>query len=106
MLRNYFKTAWRNLSKNKGFTAINITGLSVGLATCLLIFLYVSDELHYDQYNAKASRIYRIDNDIRFGGGHFIQAVTPEPLGARLKNNFPEVEQQTRLRDYSGFLVR
>jgi putative ABC transport system permease protein len=106
MLRNYFKTAWRNLSKNKGFTAINITGLSIGLATCLLIFLYVSDELHYDQYNAKAQRIFRVDTDIKFGGGHFIQSASPAPLGAGMKSDFPEVEQQTRLRDYGGFLVR
>lgn len=92
--------------KNKGFTAINIVGLSVGLATCLLILLYVMDELSYDKYNVKADRIYRVDANILFGGNHFIMAVTPEPMGAAIKKDFPEVEQETRLRDYGGFSVK
>src|SRR5580658_9657318 len=68
MLRNYLKTAFRSLWKNKGFSAINILGLAIGLATCLLILIYVSDELSYDRYNVNADRIYRVDNDIKFGG--------------------------------------
>ena len=68
MIRNYIKTAFRNLLKNKGFTAINILGLALGLATCLLIVFYVFDELSYDRYNIKADRIYRLNNNIKFGG--------------------------------------
>ncbi|MGH2646811.1 MAG: hypothetical protein ACRDE8_04555, partial [Ginsengibacter sp.] len=64
MFKNYFKTALRNLSKNKFYSSINIIGLAVGLATCLLIFLYVTDELNYDKYNANADRIYRVNNEI------------------------------------------
>ncbi len=106
MLKNYLKIALRNLWKNKGFSAINIIGLSVGLATCLLIMLYVMDELSYDKYNEKADRIYRVDGDIQFGGNHFILAVAPEPMGPTLRKDFPQVEQYVRFRNYGGFLVK
>lgn len=106
MLKNYFKVAFRNLWKNKGFTAINIIGLSVGLATCLLILFYVMDELSFDRYNEKADRIYRVDADIKFGGNHFDLACDPEPMAAALKKDYPEVEQSTRFRGYGGFLVK
>jgi len=106
MFKNYFKVAFRNLWKNKGFTSINIIGLSVGLATCLLILLYVMDELSFDKYNEKAGRIFRVDSDITFGGNHFVAAVTPEPMGATIKRDYPEVETEVRFRNYGGMLVR
>ena len=67
MLRNYLKTALRNLWKSKGFSAINIIGLAIGLSTCLLILIVVMDELGYDRYNTKVDRIYRLDGDSKFG---------------------------------------
>jgi putative ABC transport system permease protein len=88
MFRNYFKVAFRNLWKNKGFSAINIIGLATGIAVCLLITLYVIDELNYDKFNAKADRIYRVDGDIKFGGNHFILAVAPDPMGPTLRKTF------------------
>lgn len=106
MFKNYFKVALRNLWKNKGFSAINIIGLAVGIAVCLLITLYVIDELGYDKFNAKADRIYRVDGDIQFGGNHFILAVAPDPMGPALKKDFPQVEQYVRFRGYGGFLVK
>ncbi|PWT98469.1 MAG: cell division protein FtsX [Bacteroidetes bacterium] len=106
MLKNYLKTAIRNLWKNKGFSALNILGLSIGLATCLLITFYVIDELSFDRFNKKAERIYRVDADIQFGGNHFILAVAPEPLGPTLKREFPQVEQAARMRPYGSMLVR
>ena len=106
MVKNYFKVALRNLWKNKGFSAINIIGLAVGIAVCLLITLYVIDELSYDKFNAKADRIYRVDGDIQFGGNHFILAVAPDPLGPTLKKDFPQVEQYVRFRNNGGFLVK
>ena len=66
MFKNYFIIALRNLRKQKGYSIINIFGLAIGLATCLLITLYVTDELSYDRYVANANRIYRINTDIRF----------------------------------------
>lgn len=68
MIKNYFKTAWPTLLKNKGFTAINVLGLVLGLTTCLFIVFYVFDELRYDRYNEKLERIYRVNTDVRFGG--------------------------------------
>ena len=106
MIRNYIKTAFRNLLKNKGFTAINVLGLSLGLATCLLIVFYVFDELSYDRYNLNADRIYRINNDIKFGGNEASYSESPAPTAAALKADFPEVEQVARFRQRGGFQVK
>jgi putative ABC transport system permease protein len=106
MLRNYLKTALRNLWKNKGFSAINIIGLAIGLATCLLIMIYVMDELSYDRYNEKADRIYRVDGEIKFGGNHLVLAVAPAPTGPAMLKDYPEIEKEMRFRGYGGFLVR
>lgn len=106
MIRNYLKIAFRNLWNNKGFSAINIAGLAIGLATCLLMLFYVTDELSYDKFNEKADRIYRVDGDIQFGGNHFVLAVAPDPMGPTLKKDFPQVEQYVRFRGYGGLLVK
>jgi putative ABC transport system permease protein len=97
MFRNYLKIALRNLWKNKAFSAINILGLAVGLATCLLILLYVVDELSYDRYNKKGDRIYRINSDIKFGGGDLHLTVASDPMGPVLKKDYPQVEEFTRI---------
>jgi len=106
MFRNYFKTAFRNLLKNKFYTSINIIGLAVGLATCLLILLYVLDELSFDKYNVNASRIYRVNNEIKFGGNYFDLAQGPALMGSTMVREFPQVEQYTRIRWYGSFLVK
>lgn len=107
MIRNYLKIAWRNLTKNKGFSIINITGLSSGLACFILIALYVMDELSYDKYNQKADRIYRVDTDIRFGGNEFRMAVNSAPMGTVLKKEYPQVQQYTRVFGFGkGKLVK
>jgi putative ABC transport system permease protein len=106
MLRNYLKTALRNLWKNKGFSAINIIGLAIGLSTCLLILIYVMDELGYDRYNVNADRIYRVDGEIKFGGNHFILAVAPAPTGPAMLKDYPEVEKEVRFRGYGGITVK
>ncbi|TMI65416.1 MAG: FtsX-like permease family protein [Bacteroidetes bacterium] len=102
MLKNYFKIAFRNLWKHKGFSAINIMGLASGLACFILIALYVADELSYDKYNEKANRIYRIDADIVFGGNNLHLAVSPDPMGAMLKKDYPQVEEYVRFYASSG----
>ncbi len=94
------------MMKNKGFTFINVFGLALGLATCMLIVFYVYDELSYDSYNQKADRIYRVNNDIKFGGNANSYAVSPAPMAAALKNSFPEIEQVTRFRTGGGLQVR
>jgi putative ABC transport system permease protein len=106
MIKNYIKTAFRSLMKNKGFTFINVLGLALGLATCLLIVFYVFDELSYDRYNTKADRIYRLNNDIKFGGIAGTYAVTPAPAATALKADFPEIEQVARFRNRGGNKVK
>ena len=106
MFKNYLKVALRNLWKNKAFSAINIIGLAVGLAVCLLIVLYVVDELSYDKYNKNASRIYRLDADIYFNDTQAIFAVAPDPLAPTLKLEYPVVEEMTRINFQGDVLVK
>ncbi|MDZ4148222.1 MAG: ABC transporter permease [Flavobacteriaceae bacterium] len=102
MLKNNFKIAFRNLLKNKGYSAINIFGLAMGLASCLLIALYVTDELSYDRYNLHADRIYRINTDFRIGGGDMHMTQTSDMMGELLKKDYPQVEESTRIYTSSG----
>jgi putative ABC transport system permease protein len=102
MIKNYFKIAWRNLTKNKTFSFINITGLASGLACFILVALYVADELSYDKYNEKANRIYRVNSDIVFGGNKMHMAMSPDPIGVTLKKDYPQVEEYVRFFDAGG----
>ncbi|WP_121812703.1 ABC transporter permease [Mucilaginibacter kameinonensis] len=97
MIRNYFKTAFRSLLKNKGFTFINILGLALGLAICLLITFYVVDELSYDRYNTKHERVYRVNTDLKFSGTLTEYAITAIPVANVLKTECPEVETAVRV---------
>lgn len=96
MHTNYLKIAWRNLLKNKTFSLINVFGLAAGLACFILIALYVADELSYDRHHEHANRIYRIHSDIVFGGNKLHLAVASDPMGAELKNDYPQVEEYVR----------
>ena len=102
MLKNYLKVAWRNLVKNRTYSLINITGLAIGLSCFLLISLYVLDEMSFDRYNKQAENIYRINSDIRFGGGDLHMALTADMMGQLLKKDYPQVEQYTRIYVSSG----
>ncbi|HVY74532.1 MAG TPA: ABC transporter permease [Puia sp.] len=106
MIKNYFKIAVRNLWKNKAFSALNIVGLASGLAVCLLIVLYVVDELSYDKYNTKAGRIYRLDADIYFNNTQANFATSPDPLAPTLKRENPAVEEMVRIGSQSDILVK
>ncbi|OIR00655.1 macrolide export ATP-binding/permease protein MacB [mine drainage metagenome] len=102
MIKNYFKIAFRNLWKNKSYSAINIFGLAIGLATCLLITLFITDELSYDTFHTNADRIYRINADIRFGGSEMRISETSDMMGQVLKKDYPQVEEYTRIYNNSG----
>ena len=106
MLRNYLKIAYRNLRKNTFYSFLNIFGLSLGLASCLLITLYVVNEVSYDRFFENADRIYRIDADLKFGGPETKVAVVPDPMAFTLQKDYPQVETATRLREIGGHLVR
>lgn len=98
MIQNYFIIALRNVLKSKVFSAINVLGLSIGLAACLLIFQFVSFELSYDKFNEKLERTYRITND-RFQHGRLIQhgTIMYPTIGPTMARDFPEIEEYTRL---------
>jgi putative ABC transport system permease protein len=98
MLKNYFRIAWRNLLKNKTFSFINVFGLSVGLATCVLLMLYVLDEIEYDKHHTDANLIYRIAIDTKVEKW----AGTPAPMAKGLKNDFPEIEEVARILNFPG----
>ncbi|WPU93695.1 ABC transporter permease [Mucilaginibacter sabulilitoris] len=111
MLTNYFKLAFRCLASKKGFTALNISGLAIGLTICLLIVLYVWDESGYDRYNLKADRIYRAELTAKYGNNTNTYAAVQSALAGTAKSDFPAVEQAARLRPIiyeqpSGFRIK
>src|ERR1700684_4228308 len=106
MFRSYLKIAFRSLRKSKGFTALNIIGLAAGLGVCLLIVLYVTDEVSYDRYNSNADRIYRVDADINFNNTQIDAVATPHPLGPALIKAYPHIRQIVRFRNYGDILVK
>src|SRR5882757_5702764 len=98
MLRNYLKIAFRSLLRHRSISFINIVGLAVGMACCLLILLFVQDELSYDRQNADASRIYRIAKDfVNDDGSRLPDATTPTALAPAMQRELPEVEHVTRI---------
>lgn len=97
MLSNYLKIALRNLLKYKSFSFINIMGLAVGIAGCILIMLFVADELSYDKYHENADRIYRAGLDVIVGTNEVAGAVTPPIMAETLVKDFPEVIAVTRV---------
>ncbi|HEV2483753.1 MAG TPA: ABC transporter permease [Puia sp.] len=97
MLRNYWKTAIRALSRNKTLGAINILGLTLGSVCCLYIVLYVSDQWRYDRQHRRYTDIYRIDHEVTGQGGSARVATTVAPVAPLMKHDFPEVDQYTRV---------
>ncbi len=98
MFRNYFFIALRNLARQKLYSLINILGLAVGLACTILIYLWVNDELSYDKFHENGENIYRVvENQFYAGGEIFPVAVTPDPIGKALVDQYPEIENSVRL---------
>lgn len=97
MLKNYFKIAHRNLIKNKLFTFINLFGLGLGIASCLLITLYINHELQYDKFHANSNRIVRAIMEYSFGGAQNKGSYTSTKVGPSFKRNFPEIEEFVRM---------
>lgn len=91
MFKNYLKIAWRNMKKHRAYSFINITGLAIGMACCMLILLWVQDELSYDRFHENGENIYRIIQDINFSDHSTSWAINQGPLGPSLKNDFPEI---------------
>ena len=97
MFTSYLRSALRNISKNKFFSGINILGLSIGLACCILMYLFIQNELSYDRFHKHATRIYRITSIADGPNGKSNLAVTPAPWAPIMKKDFPEIQQFVRV---------
>jgi putative ABC transport system permease protein len=105
MFQNYLKIAVRSLFKDKFFSFLNISGLAIGIACCLLIMTYVSFELSYDKHFANADNIYRVVIDGSFNGRDFTGAENPAPAGTTFRDEIPQVEQRVRFRNAGEWIV-
>lgn len=107
MFANYFKIAIRNLGKNRIYAFINIFSLALGIAGCLLIMLFVRDEISFDTFHPDADRIYRLAVEENYGEGQqFMNTTSPIALGQLLQDNFPEIESFTRVAAISNIVQR
>lgn len=102
MLRNYFKIAFRNLSKHKTNTFINVIGLSIGMACCILIVLYVTDELSFDRFWPQGERVYRMALERKYPNRSTKYAIIPPSYAQSVKKEVPEIEQTTRILNFNG----
>ena len=99
MFKNNLKIAWRNILKSKGIFSINIVGLALGIASCLIIMLFVVDELSYDRYNEKADDIVNVVFRAKINGEEIKEGAVMAPVGETLKQELPEVLDATRIRN-------
>lgn len=106
MFKNYFKIALRSVWKDKFFSFLNISGLAIGIACCLLIVTYVRYELSYDKHFANQENIYRIIIDGSFNGRDFTGSQSPSPTGGIYRDQIPGVEERLRLRNTGNWIVK
>lgn len=97
MIKNYFKIAWRNLLRKKSFSFINITGLAIGMAAAVLIFLWVQHEVSYDNFHEKKTRLYQVWNRLTTDGKTECWSNTPKPMAAAISQDYPEIEKTSRV---------
>ncbi|HSZ84495.1 MAG TPA: ABC transporter permease, partial [Puia sp.] len=105
MLKNYFKTTWRSLWRNKGYSFLNIFGLAIGIACAGLIFLWAEDELKWDSNNVNKDRIYAVRENATYAGNTFTNWSTPRPMASSLKAEVPGIVNVCRASDESQNLL-
>ena len=105
MLKNYFKTALRNLFRNKTYAVINIGGIAIGLTAFWLITLYIADDLSYDRFHKNADRIVRVAHHSKWDGGELHLAATSAPFAPALKSAYPEIEEAIRIISEGGGVI-
>src|SRR5690242_2555791 len=104
MISNYFKVAFRYLLRHKGYSFINILGLAIGIACCLLIALFVRSEWSYDRFHSKAGRLYRVWLQENYDGQVFTNTVTPIPLGPALHSKMSDIESSSRVFSFNALV--
>src|SRR5580704_11208288 len=100
MLKNYFKVMIRNLLKRKAFTLINLLGLATGMAICLLLGLYIQNELGYDRYQERGDQVYRLDLERKYPTRSAFLSSIPISIGQAVKKEFPEILESTRVFEF------
>jgi putative ABC transport system permease protein len=105
VLKNYIKIAFRNIAKHKLFSLITVVGLAVGMSSCLLIMLYVEQEISYDSFLPNAENIYRVGHSVNRPARTDVSAASPAPLAPALEADYPEIEHITRIYFDSGVLI-
>jgi putative ABC transport system permease protein len=106
MIKYNFKIAFRNLSKHKFFAFLNISGLTIAIACCIFIGIFIKDELGYDKHFDNNENIYRVSSDLVFSGDKFHMALSPAPMAAAFKSDFPEIIESGRFRKSHGMLIK
>ena len=105
MIKNFFKIAFRNLQRNKGFSFINIAGLAIGMASAVLILLWIQNELSHDKFHEKIDRIYVANNRDKFNGELWAWNNTPKILGPAIKEQYPSDVEDVVRKNFAIFLM-
>ena len=105
MIKNYLKTAWRNLANNKFYSAVNIIGLTVGLTAGMLILLWVNDEISFDSFNHRSSQIFQVNSVLGTGLSKGVYEVTPGFVAAYSLKEGPGVLDAVRYTSHNDYAV-
>ena len=106
MFRNYLKIAFRNVKRHKAYAFINIAGLAIGMACCILIISFIATELSYDRFHKNSDRIYRLCLDANLGGNQIRMPINTAPSGPALIQDYPEVLDAVRLRPLQNVSIK
>lgn len=106
MLKSYLKVAWRSLSRNRFYSLVNIAGLTAGLACCILIGLYLANELSYDRFHVNANRLFRVTTEYTTNGAVSQVGQTGSMAGPRLSSAFSAIRSFVRIENFQPFVVR
>ena len=106
MFKNYLKIAFRNVKKHKAYAFINIAGLAIGMACCILIISFITTELSYDRYNKNSDRIYRVGLDASLGGNQILMPICTAPAGPALVQDYPEILDAVRFQGMGKVSVK
>ncbi len=106
MVKNYFIIAWRTLFKQRFYTFINVAGLGIGVAACMIIAVFIVNEFSFDRHHEHADRIYRLKNETLFNANHYLMAYMPAPMLNALETEFPEVEAAAHFRERGAYLMK